>query len=112
MSDEVEEGRGAGSDGDTTAVDDRPEVDDEPGSGPPSLPRPSRTWWLVLLAIVVVALGVRVGYTLGWKQVDTIAGDPYYYHRGANLLADGHGFVHPYGFDKGVTIPAADHPPG
>ncbi|HKY67105.1 MAG TPA: glycosyltransferase family 39 protein [Acidimicrobiales bacterium] len=112
MSDEVEEGRGAGSDGDATAVDDRPEVDDEPGSGPPSLRRPSRTWWLVLLAIVVVALGVRVGYTLGWKQVDTIAGDPYYYHRGANLLADGHGFVHPYAFDKGVTIPAADHPPG
>jgi 4-amino-4-deoxy-L-arabinose transferase-like glycosyltransferase len=74
--------------------------------------RPGRTFWWVLLAICVVALGVRVGYTVGWKQVDTIGGDAYYYHRGANLLADGKGFVHPYAYDKGVHIPGADHPPG
>jgi 4-amino-4-deoxy-L-arabinose transferase-like glycosyltransferase len=66
----------------------------------------------VLLAICVVALGVRVGYTLGWKQVDTIGGDAYYYHRAANLLADGKGFVHPYAYDKGISMPGADHPPG
>jgi 4-amino-4-deoxy-L-arabinose transferase-like glycosyltransferase len=71
-----------------------------------------RTFWLVLLAICVVALGLRVGYTVGWKQVDTIAGDAYYYHRGANLLADGKGFVHPYAYDNGITMPGADHPPG
>jgi 4-amino-4-deoxy-L-arabinose transferase-like glycosyltransferase len=106
-------------------VSDEPATDDavpaEPGgeaapeppaSGLPRLPRPSRRWWLVLLAICVVAVGVRVGYTLGWKQVDTIGGDAYYYHRGANLLADGEGFVHPYAYDKGVRIPGADHPPG
>ena len=84
----------------------------EPVSGLPQLGRPSRKWWLALLVICLVALGVRFGYTLGWKQVDSIAGDAYYYHRGANLLADGHGFVHPYAFDKGVSIPGADHPPG
>jgi len=74
--------------------------------------RPNRTFWWVLLAICVVALGVRVGYTVGWKQVDTIGGDAYYYHRGANLLAEGKGFVHPYAYDKGIHMPGADHPPG
>src|SRR5262245_43243064 len=74
--------------------------------------RPSRTFWWVLLAICVVALGVRVGYTLGWKQVDTIGGDAYYYHRAANLLADGKGFVHPYAYDQGISMPGADPPPG
>jgi 4-amino-4-deoxy-L-arabinose transferase-like glycosyltransferase len=74
--------------------------------------RSSRTFWWVLLAICVVALGVRVGYTVGWKQVDTIGGDAYYYHRAANLLADGKGFVHPYAYDKGISMPGADHPPG
>jgi 4-amino-4-deoxy-L-arabinose transferase-like glycosyltransferase len=74
--------------------------------------RPNRTFWWVLLAICVVALGIRVGYTVGWKQVDTIGGDAYYYHRAANLLADGKGFVHPYAYDKGISMPGADHPPG
>jgi hypothetical protein len=67
---------------------------------------------MALLAICVVALGVRVGYTLGWQQVDEIGGDPYYYHRGAILLVEGEGFVHPYAFDQGVVTPGADHPPG
>jgi 4-amino-4-deoxy-L-arabinose transferase-like glycosyltransferase len=89
-----------------------PAAGEPSGSRLPRLPRPSRRWWLALLAVCVVALGVRVGYTLGWKQVDSIAGDAYYYHRGANLLADGHGFVHPYAWDKGISIPGADHPPG
>jgi len=90
----------------------QPEAADGDGGGGESRGRPSRTWWLVLLGICVVALGVRVGYTLGWQHVETIGGDAYYYHRGANLLADGKGFVHPYAYDKGVTIPGADHPPG
>jgi Dolichyl-phosphate-mannose-protein mannosyltransferase len=95
--------------------------DESVASGEPAAPttsvapadgRASRTWWLALLAICVVALGVRVGYTYGWQHVDSFGGDAYYYHRGANLLADGKGFVHPYAYDKGVSIPAADHPPG
>jgi len=87
-------------------------ADEERDEGRDGEGRPSRTFWWVLLAICVVALGVRVGYTVGWKQVDTIGGDAYYYHRAANLLADGKGFVHPYAYDKAISMPGADHPPG
>jgi hypothetical protein len=90
--------------------DERPADDDAPSSAGPG--RASRTWWLALGAICLVALGVRVGYTFGWQHVETVAGDAYYYHHGANLLADGHGFVHPYAWDDGVSMPGADHPPG
>lgn len=93
-----------------------PAVDAAPDAGGP--PQGSahrsryRRWLLAVLAICVVALGLRVGYVLGWKQVDEIGGDAYYYHRSAQLLADGEGFVHPYFFDQGVRAPGADHPPG
>jgi len=95
--------------------DPTPDPEARPGTVAPSTASPGRagrTWWLALLAICVVALGVRVGYTYGWQHVDSFGGDAYYYHRGANLLAEGKGFVHPYAYDKGVTIPGADHPPG
>lgn len=64
-----------------------------------------------LLAICAVALGIRVGYVLGWRDVPTIEGDARYYHDGANLLADGEGFVHPYAWRDGVRVAGADHPP-
>jgi 4-amino-4-deoxy-L-arabinose transferase-like glycosyltransferase len=95
--------------GEPDEVAGAPEPADEGREG---ADRPDRTFWWVLLAICVVALGIRVGYTVGWKQVDTIGGDAYYYHRGANLLAEGKGFVHPYAYDKGIHMPGADHPPG
>jgi 4-amino-4-deoxy-L-arabinose transferase-like glycosyltransferase len=71
-----------------------------------------RRWLYALLAICALGLGIRVGYVLGWRDIDTVGGDAYYYHRGANLLADGKGFVHPYLYDQGITAPGADHPPG
>jgi 4-amino-4-deoxy-L-arabinose transferase-like glycosyltransferase len=72
-----------------------------------------RRWLLALLAICAVALGIRVGYVLGWRDVPTIGGDAAYYHEGANLLADGEGFVHPYLLkERGIRAPGADHPPG
>jgi 4-amino-4-deoxy-L-arabinose transferase-like glycosyltransferase len=41
------------------------------------------------------------------------AGDPYYYHYGANLLVDGKGFLHPFALlEQHVKTPGADHPPG
>lgn len=82
----------------------------------------SRKGFLVALALVV-ALGavIRVGYTLGWKQdkescqligPENICGDAYVYHAGANLLADGEGFVSPPDYYYGGTARAsADHPP-
>lgn len=72
-----------------------------------------RRWLLALLAIGAVAMGIRVGYVVGWRDVETIGGDAGYYHEGANLLADGEGFVHPPTLTaEGVKVPGADHPPG
>lgn len=71
-----------------------------------------RRWLWALLAIGLVGLGIRVGYVVGWHDLDSVGGDAYYYHHGANLLADGEGFVHPFAWDDGVRIAGADHPPG
>jgi len=46
--------------------------------------------------VVLAALALRVGYVLGWKNPAPILGDAFYYHYGANLFADGHGFPDPY----------------
>jgi 4-amino-4-deoxy-L-arabinose transferase-like glycosyltransferase len=74
--------------------------------------RPQRFWWW-LVAVCAAALAVRLTYVLGWRTPWTVIGDPYYYHHGANLLADGEGYVHPYQFLLfGVRLPGADHPPG
>src|SRR5690606_6688437 len=88
----------------------------EPGAGgaaaaDPGL-RPVRRFWWWLAGITAAALAVRLTYLLGWRAPWTPIGDPWYYHRGANLLADGEGYVHPYQyllFD--VRHPGADHPP-
>jgi peptidoglycan/LPS O-acetylase OafA/YrhL/4-amino-4-deoxy-L-arabinose transferase-like glycosyltransferase len=68
-------------------------------------------WWLA--GITVAGLAVRLVYVVGWRTPWPVIGDPYYYHQGANLLADGEGYVHPYQFLLfGVRLPGADHPPG
>jgi len=75
-----------------------------------------KRWWLWLGVIAVAGLGVRVAYVLIFQNpvnFDDPPGDPFYYHHAANLLADGHGFVHPFDFvQDGVTEPGGDHPPG
>jgi 4-amino-4-deoxy-L-arabinose transferase-like glycosyltransferase len=72
-----------------------------------------RRWLLALLAISAVGLAIRVGYVVGWRDVDEVGGDARYYHLGADDLADGEGFVHPLLLaDEGVKVPGADHPPG
>jgi peptidoglycan/LPS O-acetylase OafA/YrhL len=74
--------------------------------------RPRRFWWW-LAGIVAAALAVRLTYLVGWRTPWPVVGDPWYYHRGANLLADGEGYVHPYQYVLfGVRHPGADHPPG
>jgi len=68
-------------------------------------------WWLA--GITAAGLAVRLVYLVGWRSPWPVIGDPYYYHQGANLLADGEGYVHPYQFLLfGVRTPGADHPPG
>jgi type III secretory pathway component EscS len=65
-----------------------------------------------LVLIGGVALAVRVGYLLAYKHPVFIGGDPYWYHYGANLLADGHGVIDAYLYKRGITAQSATHPPG
>jgi len=75
--------------------------------------RPSRRWLLALGVIMVLAFGVRLAYTQAHTQDIGVFSDPAYYHFGANLLAEGHGFVEPLEFiTKHRETPGADHPPG
>jgi 4-amino-4-deoxy-L-arabinose transferase-like glycosyltransferase len=70
-------------------------------------------WFRPALAVLALAaLAVRVGYVFGWHHPETIVGDAFYYHYGANLFAAGKGFPHPYRlYQDHVTTPGAQHPP-
>jgi 4-amino-4-deoxy-L-arabinose transferase-like glycosyltransferase len=78
---------------------------------PLRLPRPTKwNWWLI--AIGLVGLGVRLAYTFTVQYHVHIGGDSFYYHFGANLLADGKGFIQPYDFyQRHIEVQAAEHPP-
>ncbi|ABW14851.1 conserved hypothetical protein [Parafrankia sp. EAN1pec] len=79
---------------------------------PPRLAPAGRAWWIGLLVVVAVGLGVRLGYLFGWMHPAVVDGDPFYYHQAANLFADGHGWPDPYElryFDR--YVPDAQHPP-
>lgn len=83
-----------------------------------------RTWSFgrILLAIVVLALAVRVGYIVGAKRgpchinrignipTQCAVGDQLFYNGEANRLAHGDGFVE-WGIPGPDAPPAADHPP-
>ena len=78
----------------------------------------SRTWWIVLAAIALVGLVVRVLYASAAPHLPGIAGDDFWYHTVANLIADGHGFTVPYQAIGGRVVqttgsgpPTAFHPP-
>ncbi len=65
-----------------------------------------------LLVIVVAALVGRVAYVLVTKRHTAVWGDAFAYHYGANLLADGTGFVDPLRYEfSGLRFPSAAHPP-
>jgi 4-amino-4-deoxy-L-arabinose transferase-like glycosyltransferase len=62
--------------------------------------------------IAGAGLLLRVLYVLFDRRGIPVTGDAYFFHRAANLLADGKGFIGPYQLDlKGVTVQVADHPP-
>ena len=76
--------------------------------------RGSRRFFLVLGAILLVALGVRVAFVLGVARYDEKFYDAAYYELQARTIADGHGYVDPFQFLPGAphhSTPAADHPP-
>jgi 4-amino-4-deoxy-L-arabinose transferase-like glycosyltransferase len=68
-------------------------------------------WGLALIG--AAALAVRLVYVLLDRADINFFGDAYFYHAGANLLVDGHGFIQPYLYNHDhVVVQAADHPPG
>lgn len=64
-----------------------------------------------LAAIVLIGLVVRLAYIALERRGLPVNGDARYYHEGANLLAEGKGFIEPYLYAAGKTVQAADHPP-
>jgi hypothetical protein len=80
-----------------------------------ALPWPSGAWrtrWTAGLVVVTVAgLVVRLVYLFAAKHPMAVVGDAYYYHAGANLLADGKGYLDPYSYAQHQELPGAAHPP-
>jgi 4-amino-4-deoxy-L-arabinose transferase-like glycosyltransferase len=81
--------------------------------GPAPLGRLGDRRWLLGLALIML-LGAAVRFTYIHVHTQELGvGDPFYYHEGANLLADGKGFVDPFQYVyEGRTLPGAYHPPG
>jgi hypothetical protein len=67
-----------------------------------------RRFLWTLAAIAFGALVLRVVYVLVSRQHHEFGGDAFFYHEGANLLADGKGFISP--FTKHAEQ-AGEHPP-
>ena len=78
-----------------------------------ALDQPSRRFLGGLVVIVLIGAAIRLGYV--WfdrRHAAEIFNDGFYYHYGANLLADGHGFVNPFEWVlRGRSLQSADHPP-
>jgi MYXO-CTERM domain-containing protein len=65
-----------------------------------------------LVAVVIGALVLRVVYVFAYRRNFDPGGDAYFYHFGANLLAEGKGFIQPLYYEKlGLHRAAAEHPP-
>ncbi len=62
-----------------------------------------------LAGIGALAFAIRLVYILGYRQDLDFGGDAFVYHEGANLLADGKGFIWPFAPKR--AIPTSAHPP-
>lgn len=91
--------------------------------------RPSR-FALLLALLCLLGFGIRIGFIVA-EHDSKLGGDAIYYHKAANLLADGKGFIDPfrylYGSEETITLadgqtktvtvpvghvePTAGHPP-
>ena len=66
----------------------------------------------MLALITLLGLAIRLIYILGFRYPMVAGGDAFYYHAGANLLAEGRGFIQPMDyFQQHWTVQAAEHPP-
>ncbi|MCU1466600.1 MAG: hypothetical protein JWM72_2528 [Actinomycetia bacterium] len=69
-------------------------------------------WFRLALALVVLgALILRFTYVFLARRNFDPHGDAYFYTAGANLLADGKGFISPFFEVVGIHRAAAEHPP-
>jgi peptidoglycan/LPS O-acetylase OafA/YrhL/4-amino-4-deoxy-L-arabinose transferase-like glycosyltransferase len=103
-----------GPDGEGASIEPTDPTPPEPPGAPeeafPRRPALQFRRWLTLIA--VGGFAVRLFYLLGWKNTGATWSDSFYYHEGANLLADGRGYIHPFQWIyEGLNIPGADHPP-
>jgi Dolichyl-phosphate-mannose-protein mannosyltransferase len=66
-----------------------------------------------LTVIAAFALAWRLLFVLVFRADDVpMANDSFFYSRGADLLASGHGFIQPHLYEStGLVEQAADHPP-
>jgi 4-amino-4-deoxy-L-arabinose transferase-like glycosyltransferase len=65
-----------------------------------------------LSVIVAVGLAIRLVYALALAPDPAFLSDANYFHLLANLVADGHGFIHPFSLTtEGLHRPTAEHPP-
>ena len=72
-------------------------------------PASPRWFWWALVGVAVAGFAIRVTYILVARQDDVFGGDAFFYHGGANFLADGKGFTSPFFPDRSVQ--AGEHPP-
>jgi 4-amino-4-deoxy-L-arabinose transferase-like glycosyltransferase len=70
----------------------------------------SRRFGWILAAVALGGFAVRVAYVLTERRDFVPGGDAFFYHAGANLLADGEGFISPF-FYPARHVQAAEHPP-
>jgi 4-amino-4-deoxy-L-arabinose transferase-like glycosyltransferase len=64
-----------------------------------------------LFAAALLGLAVRVAYILIVRRDVLLGGDSFFYHLGARLLVEGHGFIEPTPFINGIVEQSASHPP-
>lgn len=78
----------------------------------PVAPETPAWFWWALGAVLAGALAVRLVFVYTTQSHVVLAGDAYWYHWQARLVADGRGFLNPYDFFKHHVVKAgADHPP-
>lgn len=71
-----------------------------------------RSFRAQLALVTVGSLIVRVVYVMTQQRDTPVFGDALAYHEGANLLADGYGFIDPVRFEfAGLARESAAHPP-
>ena len=67
---------------------------------------------VAVAGLTLLALVIRIVVTLTtYADLDLGFSDNTFYHRQANLLADGKGFIDPFRLQNGLVAPTAAHPP-